>query len=79
MANFKAKATTFVAGIWGKLLAGLAIAGVALLAVLKIRQGGADAERVRRQQADQAVRDRVDAVRPPAAGETEKALQEGRF
>lgn len=65
--------------LWGKLLAGLAAAGMILLAVLKIRQGGADAERVARQKADQVVRDRVGAVRPPAPGETEKSLEEGRF
>ncbi|MDP1906968.1 MAG: hypothetical protein Q8K85_01610 [Hyphomicrobium sp.] len=37
---------TDLAGLWGKLAAAAAIAGALLLAVLKIRQGGRDAERV---------------------------------
>lgn len=35
----------FLTGLWGKLAAAAAIAGAVLLAVLKIRQGGRDAER----------------------------------
>ena len=67
------------AGIWAK----LAIAGAIVLGLLAaigiIRKGGADAERVKRQKADQIVRDRVDAVKPPAAGETESRLKDGEF
>lgn len=69
----------WLTGFGAKLAAAAVIVVAALLAVLKIRQGGADAERVKRQQADQVVRDRVDAVQPPAGGETERRLDEGRF
>ena len=69
----------WLSGVWGKIAAAAAIAGAILLAVLKIRQGGRDAEKVERAAADQKVRDRVDAVKPPAAGETEGRLNKGEF
>lgn len=56
--------------LWGKLLAGLAIAGAVLLAVLKIRQGGRDAERVDQERRAAELRGKADAVenRVDAAG-----------
>lgn len=66
-------------GLWGKLaLVVTALAG--LLALIGIfKKAGGDAERVKRAAADKRVEARVDAVQPPAAGETSKALKEGRF
>lgn len=69
----------WLTGLPAKLLLIAAAAGAFLLAVLKIRQGGADAQRVEQQKANAKVEGRVEAVRPPAPGETEKRLEEGRF
>lgn len=68
-----------LSGIWGKLAAAAAIVFGALAVIGRLKKAGRDEERVARQKADQVVRDRVDAVRPPQQGETVKALEEGRF
>lgn len=69
----------WLTGLGAKLAIATAFVGLALLACLKLIGIGRKAEKADRAQADQVVRDRVDAVRPPAAGETSKSLEEGKF
>ncbi len=71
--------TDILGGIWAKLLVGGAIVLGLLAAIGIIRKGGADAQKVKQDAANQKIRDRVDAVQPPAPGETEKSLQDGKF
>ncbi len=71
--------TDILGGFWAKLLVGSAIVLGLLAAIGIIRKGGADAQKVKQDAANQKVRDRVDAVQPPAPGETEKSLQDGKF
>lgn len=53
---------------------------VAVLIVIgRAFSAGKASEQASRAKADQVVRDRVDAVRPPEAGETEDSLRKGRF
>lgn len=54
-------------GLWAKLLTALAIAGAVLMAVLKIREGGRDAER--------AAQARRDAQARSAADEAERMVE----
>lgn len=61
------------AGVWGKLLAGLAIAGGILLALSKLKQAGRDAERADQAQRNEEIRRQADEVRDrvDASGSTE--------
>ena len=69
----------WLTGIGAKLAVAGAIALAVLLACLKLIGIGRDQEKGKRAQADKVVRDRVDAVRPPEAGETEDSLNKGKF
>lgn len=55
-----------LAGLWGKLIAIAAIAGAVLMAILKIREGGRDAER--------AAQARRDADARSAANEADRMV-----
>lgn len=61
------------AGIWAKLLAGLAIVGGILLAIGKLKQAGRDAERADQAQRNEEIRRQADEVRDrvDASGSTE--------
>ncbi len=69
----------WLTGLWAKVVFVGAFVGLVLLGALKLIGIGRKAEKADRAQADQVVRNRVDAVRPPEAGETQKSLQEGKF
>ncbi len=69
----------WLSGLGAKLAIAAAFVGLVLLAVLKLIGIGRKAEKADRAKADQVVRDRVDAVRPPEAGETEDRLNKGKF
>lgn len=61
------------AGLWGKLLAGLAIVGGILLAIGKLKQAGRDQERAEQAKRNEEVRRQADEVRSrvDAAGDAE--------
>lgn len=63
----------------GYAIAAFAAVGAVLIVIGRAFSAGKASEKADRAKADQVVRDRVDAVQPPAAGETEKALREGQF
>lgn len=74
--------SAFLTGLWGKLLAGLAIAGAVLLAVLKIRQGGRDAERADQLQRNAETQRRItdaDAAGPRTPDDVDRRLRDGSF
>lgn len=73
------KLLDLAAGLWGKLAVVLAIVGGLLTAVLMIRKGGADGERVAEGHRADEVRARVDAVQPPTPGAVDARLDKGGF
>ncbi len=69
----------WLSGLGLKLIAAGAVVLAILVAVLKLIGIGRKEAEADRAKADQAVRNRVDAVQPPAPGETEKSLEQGKF
>jgi membrane protein implicated in regulation of membrane protease activity len=63
----------------GYAIAVFAAVAAVLIVIARAFSAGKASEKGERAKADQVVRDRVDAVRPPEAGETEKSLREGQF
>lgn len=63
----------------GYAIAVFAAVAAVLLVIARAFSAGKASEKADRAKADQVVRDRVDAVRPPEAGETEDSLKSGRF
>lgn len=69
----------WLTGLGGKLAFAGAFVLVVLMACLKLIGIGRKAEQGERAKADQVVRNRVDAVKPPETGETSKSLEDGKF